>query len=239
MKVPGILYRNMHVRFTTQMGEKLCICWTVFSLFYDSIFGQLMISGIGHIPYGKYFTELYCTSDIKHLSDFSIRSTFDAKLPDVNVTRGTFILVSNNVKNLHSFFGSSYKYYFGYPTKSYVSMLFGDDCIALLNSSTKSVIDSYGPISKSGHTKDRCKKDYSYNLGWVKRKNCTMPLTDDWLISRNTLKGCSTNEGCSDPFELRSSGCYVKTGKFSDENDNSCFMRVRKRFDLINKYSIR
>ena len=172
----------------------------------------LMIVGIGNIPWGMYFVEIYSCSEITDLSEFTVKSSYAIPFPKMRVETNKFLLLTNRNPDVVGFFNKGYDLYFGHPEENYVFLHNGDDCIAIVRTSSLEVIDMYGSMSGTWSTANRCGGPLSYAGGWAKRKRCVDPSpvfhADDWVVHENALLNCTSNTNCVNHFPQRNETCF-------------------------------
>ena len=183
---------------------------------------QLLIKGFGQVPgaTGIAFVELLSLTHIPSLDIYTVRSTDDRVLPDVQVQNNTLFLLTNKWNLTYDFFEGAYDFILGDTLNPYVSLDNGNDGIVVMETKSKTVVDRYGSPDKK--TRNQCNKGtcLAYKSGWGRRIEAQVPYSTfkqtNWMVKPSAFDLCSYNRVCSQPYPglmrnstLAGKSCYT------------------------------
>ena len=162
----------------------------------------------GGVPKG---IELYARMDIDNLSEFGVGSANNGNgtdgveyvFPEIAVTAGTFLYVTNDTLGFNDFFG----FFNGNVFVDDAVNINGDDAIELFE--FNQVIDTYGEIEVDGSG-----QDWEYTDSWAYRIDGTGPdgvtfVRSNWIVQAvDALDGAATNADAATPIPI---GTYSLT----------------------------
>lgn len=173
----------------------------------------------GGVPKG---IEIFASDNIDDLSAFGVGTANNGggtdgeefSFPNIAVTAGTFIYVTNDSAGFNDFFGF-------YPDAIYIDgsvNINGDDAIELFESGQ--VIDVFGDINVDGSG-----EAWEYLDSWAYRKSATGPdgnmfVLDNWIFGGvDVFDGNTVNSTATSPFPI---GTYmIDLGNMIIANDDS------------------
>ena len=163
--------------------------------------GELMISGLADIEAGRFFVELYTTTDIPDLSQYTLVTERSVVLPAVALGAGQYYIAANKPE-------SDMEEFFGQPIPNFlhdgdVKLGGGNDPVFLEVNSN--IVDAFGEAGES----------YSYKHGYVTRVagvEAPKAVYDaaDWTPLADALKKCwidddpPGNANCPTPYGVTS-----------------------------------